>query len=440
VVLSLAFLHDAFWFAVLLGVMILVHELGHFWAAVSVGIKVETFSIGFGSRLFGFKRGETDFRVSAIPLGGYVRMLGEQPTDEKSSDPRSFQAKTRWQRAIVIIAGPLMNVILALAIVAGLYMHGVQTEVEQSKAVVSSITPGSPAAKAGFQAGDKIINFDGQANPSWPDVVMKTAMNANRSLAVVVERHGEKLHLRLTPVMDPKEGLGSAGWNGGVQVAEIVKRMPAAAAGLRPGDSFIKVNNQPISSPDTVRSAIMQSGGKPVQFVIARSGQFQNISVTPQRTNDPKTPYQIGIYFQRRPEWVKLSLGPALAQSLQFNKQNALLIYQLLAGIIEHRVSPKSALAGPIQIAQMSSEAAHEGATSYLTIMAIISLNLAVFNLLPIPILDGGTLLLLIIEMLLQREVSVQVKEMVFKIGFVCLMAIVVFAIYNDISRILTKS
>jgi regulator of sigma E protease len=436
----LVFLHDAFWFAVLLGVMILVHEAGHFWAAISVGIKVETFSIGFGSRLFGFRRGETDFRVSAIPLGGYVRMLGEQPGDEKSSDPRSFQAKKRWQRALVIIAGPLMNVILAIGIVAGLYMHGVQTEVEQSKAVVSSIVAGSPAAKAGLEAGDKITNFDGQANPSWPDVVMKTAMNANHSLPVTVDRHGQTLHFTVTPVMDPKEGLGNAGWNGGVQVAEIVKGMPAAAAGLRPGDSFIKVNEQPIASPDTVRQAIMKSGGRPVQFVIARSGEFQNVTVVPQPTSDPKIPYQIGIYFQRRPEFLKLSLGPALVQSVQFNKQNALLIYQLLGSIIERRVSPKSALAGPIQIAQMSSQAAQEGVTSYLTIMALISLNLAVFNLLPIPILDGGTLLLLIIEMLLQREVSMQVKETVFKIGFVCLMAIVVFAIYNDISRILTKS
>ncbi len=436
----MAFLHDAFWFALLLGVMILVHELGHFWAAVSVGIRVETFSIGFGSRLFGFKRGDTDFRVSAIPLGGYVRMLGEQPGDEKSNDPRSFQAKTRWQRAIVIIAGPLMNVILAVAIVAGLYMHGVQTEVEQSKAVVSSVAPGSPASQAGLQAGDKIINFGGQPNPTWPDVVMKTAMNANHSLPVVVDRHGEKLNFTITPIMDPKEGLGAAGWNGGVQVAEIVKGMPAAAGGLHPGDSFIKVSGKPVSSPDTVREAIMKSGGKPVQFVIARAGQFKDVTITPQATNDPKMPYQIGIYFQRRPEFIRLAAGPAIVQSLRFNKENALLIYQLLGSILERRVSAKSALAGPIQIAQMSSEAAREGATSYLTIMALISLNLAVFNLLPIPILDGGTLLLLIIEMLLQREVSMQVKETVFKIGFVCLMAIVVFAIYNDISRILTKS
>ncbi len=300
--------------------MILVHEAGHFWAAISVGIKVETFSIGFGSRLFGFRRGETDFRISAIPLGGYVRMLGEQPGDERSADPRSFQAKSRWQRAIVIIAGPLMNVILAIAIVTGLYMHGVPTEVEQSKAVVSSVTSGSPAAQAGIQAGDKIVDFDGQANPTWPDVVMKTAMNANHPLPVIVDRGSQKLHFDVTPLMDPKEGLGEAGWNGGVQVAELVKGMPAAAAGLQRGDSFIKVNGQPVSSPDTVRQIIMKSAGKPVDFEIARSGHFQNVTVAPQKSNDPRAPYQIGIYFQRRPEFVKLSLGPALAQSWRFNR------------------------------------------------------------------------------------------------------------------------
>ena len=434
----MSFLHYIFWFAVLLGIMILVHELGHFWAAISVGIKVETFSIGFGSRLFGFKRGETDFRVSAIPLGGYVRMLGEQPGDEKASDPRSFQAKKRWQRAIVIIAGPLMNVVLAIAIVAGLYMHGVQMEVDQSKAIVSSVTPGSPAANAGVQPGDKIVSIAGQTNPTWPDVLMKTAMSANHPLPVVIERQNQTLNLTITPAMDAKEGIGTAGWNGGVQVAAVVKGTPAAAAGLRPGDLFIKVAGQPVTSPDSVRQVILKSGGKPIDFYIDRSGEFKDVIVTPQKSNDPRTPYQIGIYFQRA-EFVKLGLGPALVQSLRFSRENALLIYQLLGSILERRVSPKSALAGPVEMAKMSGDAAQEGAISYLTMMALISLNLAVFNLLPIPILDGGTLLLLIVEMLLQREVSVQVKETVLKIGFVCLMAIVVFAIWNDISRILTS-
>jgi regulator of sigma E protease len=426
------------WFAIMLGIMVLVHELGHFWAAVSVGIKVETFSIGFGSRLFGFRRGETDFRLSAIPLGGYVRMLGEQPGDEKASDPRSFQAKSRWQRAIVIIAGPLMNVVLAVAIMTGLYMHGIPTEV-QSKAVVGSIVPGSPAVDAGVQPGDTVISFDGQNDPSWNDVEMKTGMNANRSLPLVIDRNGKTLHLTITPRMDSQAGMGTAGWRGGVHVGEVSKGMPAAAAGMHPGDLFLKVNGKPVSSPEMVRDAIIKSSGHPVDFEIQRAGELKQLTVIPKAVDVPGAPYQIGILFAYRVQNTKYSLGPAVVQALRFNRSNALLIYRMLGSLIEHRISPKAALAGPIGMAQYTSEAVREGPLDFLFFMALISLNLAVFNLLPIPILDGGTLLLLIIEMLLQREVSTQVKETVVKIGFVCLMAIVAFAIYNDISRILTK-
>ena len=417
----------------------LVHELGHFWAAISVGIKVDTFSVGFGTRLFGFRRGETDFRISAIPLGGYVRMLGEQPGDEKANDPRSFQAKTRWQRAIVIMAGPLMNVVLAIAIMTGLYMHGVPTEV-QSKAVVGSIMTESPAAQAGLQPGDRIVNFDGQNDPSWADVEMKTSMDANHTVPLAVERNGKTFHLELTPRMDPKSGMGSAGWRGGVQIGEVSKGMPAAAAGLRPGDLFLRVDGKMVTSPEMVRNAIIKSGGRPVDFEIQRAGQVQHISVAPKAVSVPSVPYQIGVAFAFRVKNEKYSFAPAVVEALRFNKSNALLIYRMLGSLIERRISPKAALAGPIGMAQASSEAAKEGPLDFLFFMALISLNLAVFNLLPIPILDGGTLLLLIVEMLLQREVSMQVKETIVKIGFVCLMAIVVFAIYNDISRILTNS
>jgi regulator of sigma E protease len=434
------FFQAVFWVVILLGIMIVVHELGHFWAALSVGIKVETFSIGFGSRLFGFKRGDTDFRLSAVPLGGYVRMLGEQPGDEAASDPRSFQSKARWQRAFVIVAGPLMNVLLAIGIVTGLYMHGFQAEVESTDAVISSVLPNSPAANAGLQPGDKILSLAGHKNPDWPDVVTQTALNANRALPVIVERHGKQLNVTVTPQMDPKEGIGTAGWNGGVEVGQVLKNSAAQAAGLRRGDSFVSVNGQPVASAETVRQAVIRSDGKPIQLTVLRAGQLQKLSVTPTKGPDSKMRWQMGIYFQRHTQFMKLAIGPALVESLRFNKQNASLIFQLLGGLVERRVSPKSTLAGPIQIAMMSSEAAQQGAFSFLSLMAVLSLNLAIFNLLPIPILDGGTLLLLIIEMLLQREVTLQVKETVFKLGFVFLMMIVVFVIYNDISRILTRA
>jgi len=421
--------------------MILVHEAGHFWAALAVGVKVETFSIGFGPRLFGFRRGETDFRVSAIPFGGYVRMLGEQPGDEKSVDPRSFQAKARWQRAIVIIAGPLMNIILAIGIVTGLYMYEFPKEVDTRDPVITGIKPDSAAAQVGLQAGDRIVQLGSQNDPNWDYVLTQEALNANHPINVIVERHGKRVSTWVTPRMDPKEGIGTVGWSGeqNIQIGVVLSGLPAQAAGLQPGDLFMSVNGQPVVSALTVKQAVIHSGGKTLDFQIMRNGRMQTLNFAPAATGDPKNPYQIGVSFRAPVQIVKLGFGEAFTQSLHFNRQNALMIFQVLGSIVERRVSPKS-VSGPIGIAQMSSEAAQQGPWTYLFLMAVVSLNLAIFNLLPIPILDGGTLLMLIIEMLLQREVSLQVKETVFKLGFVFLMMIVVFVIYNDISRILTKS
>ncbi len=436
----MSFLQPFFWVVILLGVMILIHELGHFWAALAVGVKVETFSIGFGPRLFGFKRGDTDFRVSAILFGGYVRMLGEQPGDTQSADPRSFQAKTRWQRAIVIVAGPLMNVLLAIGLVTGLYMYAFPREADTTDPTLTAVTPNSPAAAAGLQTGDKIVEINGKQDPNWENVLMQEALNANHPIPVTVVRHGKRITASVTPQMDPKQGVGDAGWSGelDIQVGTVQSGSPAQLAGLKTGDVFVKVNGQPVGSLVTVRQAVFHSNGKPVQFEVMRRGEAKQITVAAKPTGDPKTPWLIGITFKMPVQFVKLGLVPALAESLRFNRQNALMLFQVLGSLIERRVSTKS-VSGPIGIAQMSNEAAQQGAYSYLILMAIVSLQLAIFNLLPIPILDGGTLLMLVIEMLMQREMSLQLKENIFKLGFVFLMMVVVFVIYNDISRILTK-
>ncbi len=352
----MAFFGPVFWVIILLGVMILVHELGHFWAALSVGVRVETFSIGFGPRLFGFKRRDTDFRISAVPFGGYVRMLGEQPGDETAADPRSFQAKARWQRAIVIIAGPLMNVILAIAVVAGLYMYGFPKEVPSADAVVSSVAPNSAAAAAGIEPGDRIVQIGSKHDPSWQDVLTQEALNANHALRVVVDRtppatadeaqrrqklgdrYGteiaagkqQRLTFFVTPRMDPKEGIGVAGWRGDVQVGEVAKGAPADAAGLKPGDALISVNHEPIESFATVQQAIIKSCGRPVELELMRNNQLQDISVTPAPGNNPKLPCQIGIAFRMPVKMVKLDFGPAITESLRFNRQNATMIFQVL--------------------------------------------------------------------------------------------------------------
>jgi regulator of sigma E protease len=434
----LAFFGPVFWVVILLGVMILIHELGHFWAALAVGVKVDTFSIGFGPRLFGFRRGETDFRVSAVPFGGYVRMLGEQPGDEAALDPKSFQAKPRWQRAIVIVAGPLMNIILALGLVTGLYMYAYPKEVDTT---ITSIIANSPAAQVGMQLGDKIVKFAGDNHPTWDSIIGKEIVSAGRPLPVTVERNGKQLGFSVTPEMDAKEGVGLIGWSGeqNIQIGSVMAGGPAQKAGFKPGDVFLTADGEKVVSAMTVRQIVIHSGGKPVHFRVMRDGKPQDVTVTPHATTDPAMPFQIGILFRTSYQVVKLGFGQAFAHSVDFNKRNASMMFQVLGGILERRVSPKS-FSGPIGMAQMSSEAAAQGPWSYLFLMAFVSLQLAIFNLLPIPILDGGTLLLLLIEMLLQREVSLQVKETVFKLGFVFLMMLVVFVIYNDITKILTRS
>jgi regulator of sigma E protease len=332
-----------------------------------------------------------------------------------------------------------MNIILAIVIVTGLYMYGFPKEVTSSDPVISSLQAGSPAAKAGLQPGDRIVRLNNRESPSWSDLLTQEALNANHPLSVVVDRNGRKLNFTVTPRMDAKQGVGVAGWGGDVQVGQVVKGSPAEAAGLKQGDLLIKVNRQPVASAATVQQAVIRSAGKPVQVTVMRDGRIQDVSVAPAATGDSKMPWRIGIAFRMPVEMVKLGFAPAVRESVRLNVQNATLIFQVLGSIVERRVSPKT-LAGPIGMAKMSSEAAHEGASSFFGWMALVSLNLAIFNLLPIPILDGGTLLMLFVEMLIQREVSMQVKETVFKLGFVFLMMIVVFVIYNDISRILTNS
>jgi regulator of sigma E protease len=435
-----SFLGPVFWVVILLGIMILIHELGHFWAALAVGIKVETFSIGFGPRLFGFRRGETDFRVSAIFFGGYVRMLGEQPGDTQAADPRSFQAKPRWQRAIVIVAGPLMNVLLAVGIMTGLYMYAFPQENDTTDPVVASLAKDSAAVQAGIQVGDRIVAINGKEHPNWESVLTQEALNANHPIPVTIQRSGKRIDTSVTPRMDEKQGVGDAGWSGDqdVQVGGVQKGGPADVAGLKPGDAFTKVNGQQVSSMVAVREAVFHSEGKPMRFEVMRNGKVQEFTVAARPTGEAKTPWLIGITFKMPVRFVKLGFFPALDESIKFNRQNALMLFQVLGSLIEHRVSTKS-VSGPIGIAQMSSEAAQAGPWNYMFLMAIVSLQLAIINLLPIPVLDGGTLLMLLIEMIMQREMSLQLRENIFKVGFVFLMMVMVFVIYNDISRLFTK-
>ncbi len=436
----MALVENLWWVLVLLGVMIMVHELGHYWAARFFDVRVETFSFGFGPRLFGFRRGETDFRVSLVLFGGYVKMAGEQPGEKASEDPRSLLAKPRWQRLIVALAGPLMNVLLAVGLLTGLFMVKYpKPSSESAPGTIGYVAPGSPAARAGIRAGDRIVEIDGQRNPSWDDILMKEYASAQRPLEVVVERGGQLQTFTVTPELDERVGVGNAGWlqEQEIQIAGVLEGMDAERAGLRPGDTILSINGRPVRSTATLHEVIRQSGGEPVRIIFSREGVRNQVSVRPKLTTmEGEERYMIGVQLREKVVFTKLALPEALRQSVEHNLRSATLIYNFLRGLIEQRMSAKS-IEGPVRIAQLSGDAARQGAYAYIALMAMVSLNLAILNLLPIPILDGGVILMLLVEMALGRDLSIPVKEAVIKAGFLFLVLLMAFVLYNDLMKVL---
>jgi regulator of sigma E protease len=438
----MVFFEYTIWLLILIGIMILVHELGHFWAARYFDVKVEAFSLGFGPRVFGFHRGETDYRISAIPFGGYVKMVGEQPGEDGTEDPRSFQGKPRWQRLIIAFAGPFMNIVLAVALLTGLYMFKFQRlEQPAVRSVIGYVQPGSPAARAGIQEGDRIVEINGKVEPIWEDVVLEEFKSAYHTLRLTVERDGRRFQSEVRPELDPRTGVGSAGWSErtDVQLGAISPNMPAEKAGLRRGDQVLRADGQPILSVIQFHEMIRGTGGKPLTLELLREGEPSTITVQPVFTSlDGTQRWMIGAVVEPKLNVIttQLSFTEALNESVRQNVKGATLIYQFLRAMVEQRASAKS-LTGPIGIAQLSGEAAREGMDAYIMLMSMVSLNLAIFNLLPIPILDGGVIVMLLVEMLMRRDLSMRVKEAVFKLGFVFIMVLVAFVLYNDISKIL---
>ena len=430
---------QVWWLLVLIGVMILIHELGHFWAARAFGVRVDVFSFGFGPRLFGFKRGDTDYRFSLFLLGGYVKMSGDQPGDAVSNDPGSFLSKPRWQRLIISFAGPFMNMVLAVGLLTGLFMVKYEKIIDQDGAVIGHVIGGSPAEKAGIRAGDKIVRLEGKVNPDWEDIVTKEIGSVARPMHVAVEREGQVIEATVTPVLDEREGLGSAGWEGRneIQVMAVTEGMPAAVAGLRKGDVLLRVNGVGIHSSFTLPETIRRSEGKPVTIDYVREGTQRSVVMEPVLKNlDGTSRWMIGVApgVKFNIQKTSLSFPAALNASISENSRYATLIVTLLRGMVERRMPAKN-LSGPVGIADQAAQAAKEGPSAFLRLMSMVSLNLAILNLLPIPILDGAMILTLLIEMLMGRDISMVWKENALKLGFVFLMMLMVFVLYNDIAR-----
>ncbi len=424
--------------AVVLGIMILVHEFGHYAAAKYFGVRVDVFSIGFGKRLAGFKRGYTDYRISALPLGGYVKMAGENPLESRSGAPDEFMSHPRWQRFVIAVAGPAMNIILAIALLTGVFMvHYEHPLYLDEPAVVGWVMDGSPAAKAGIEQGDRIVRIDGQANPTWEDVLLKVMISTKQPVSVAIQRGPDILEKQIQPEAEGSDEYGTVGClpDQPVIVTQLESNMPAAKAGLKVGDEIVSVNGTPVRSLYSVVHYLQKSGDKPLVVVASRQGQQISFNMTPVY-DQGREAYRLG--FGSEPVHVdKLPFAKALDRSFEENRKYSLLMVDLVHKMVERKVSIKQ-LDGPIGIARASGEAAREpGWTPLLRLMAMISLNLGILNLLPIPILDGGRILELIIESIMRRDISLRVKERIYQTAFVFLVLFFVVVIYNDLMKAL---
>ena len=429
--------------AVILGFMILIHEWGHYAAAKLLGVRVEVFSIGFGKRLFGFRRGDTDYRIAALPLGGYVKMSGENPMDERTGDPAEFMSHPRWHRFIIAIAGPSMNILLAIALLTGVYMVKYESPIYLDQpAALAWVKSGSPAAQAGLQPGDKIVRVDGIENPTWEQLEPKIWLSPNQPVTVTVQRGNETFERTVIPKPITTSEVGWTGWypDSPVTVGVLEPGMPAARAGIKQGDHVIAIDGKPLPHIEAMIEELQQTKDQPVTLAIRRDGKDFNVRLTPvlANTEDPSEKrYRIGFGNQPEVKITHLPFAAAVARSLSDNKKYSMLILELMKKLVERKVSIRT-ISGPIGIAQDAGEAAEaKGWTPLLTLTSAISLNLGIFNLLPIPILDGGVILLLLIEGFMRRDISIRIKERIYQAAFVFLVLFAVMVIYNDIAKTL---
>jgi len=426
--------------AIVLGVMILIHEWGHYAAAKFFKVRVEVFSIGFGKRLLGFRRGETDYRISAIPLGGYVKMSGENPMDERTGDPGEFLSHPRWQRFVIAIAGPFMNIVLAVGLLTLVYMvHYEYPAFVDQPGVIAYVKPASAAAEIGLQAGDRVVRIAGIENPTWEQIGLKVMLSPNEGLPVTINRNGKILEKTIVPKPITTNEVGSAGWSPrqGIIVADVDAGMPAAKAGLKEGDEIVGVNGKTVGVIDSLIDTLQETKDQVVDVDVMRDGKQLTFKLQPVLADaeDKTKRYLVGFESTARMKVGQLPLIPAFQRSLEDNRRYSLVLLELIQKMAQAKVSMRQ-VEGPIGIGSAIGHAVTEkGWTPLLGLTAGISLNLGIFNLLPIPILDGGVILLLLIEGLMRRDISLQIKERIYQAAFVFLVLFAVTVIYNDIAK-----
>ncbi|HEX7087247.1 MAG TPA: RIP metalloprotease RseP [Vicinamibacterales bacterium] len=425
-------------FIFVIGVLVFVHELGHYLAARRVGVRVLAFSIGFGPRLLGFTRGGTEYKISAIPLGGFVKMAGETVEDQRSGAPDEFLSKSKWQRFQVLIAGPAMNILLAIVVLWGVLLQGTTVPAYRDMApIVGAFEKNAAAAEAGVQVGDRILRVDDREVATWDDFLFAIAGKARREVTLLVDRNGEHRTITVVPRAEGKYEVGDIGVlpDTHPNIPSVNAGEPADVAGLKAGDVILAVAGETVSFARQVSELIAEhgSGGREIVVRVLREGRELDIPVTPMQRDTGQ--WAIGIAISDQVERIEPGVFEAFRMSLEQNWEASGLIFRTLTGLFTGETSPKQ-LMGPVGIAGLSGESARAGIIPLLSLLASISLNLGLLNLLPIPVLDGGHILIILLEGIARRDFSVRVKERMLVAGFVLLMLLMVAVIYNDLTRV----
>jgi regulator of sigma E protease len=423
-------------FVVVLGTVVLFHEFGHYLVAKWLRITVEVFSVGFGPRLWGFTRSGTEYRVSWIPLGGYVKLKGETPEDRSGPpDPGDLLSRPRWQRFLVFVMGAVFNLITAYVLTVAVLLSGIREHAYlYDPPVVGEIDPDSPARAADIRPGDRVVSLGGKPVATWKALHTLMLLNPRQTLEVVLVRDGQTVVTRLT--IEP--GVSEIGRlaifpDTGVMVGEVQAGRPAAAAGLQRGDRIVSINGISITNLNRLLEIIRGASGMPLDFVIERRGATFERRITPIQEGGRGI-----IGFAPTPPTIVRAYPPgeALVRGVTANVESTVLVFVTFRKLLARELSLR-AFSGPLELGRFSGEAAQEGLIPFLQLIAFISLQLGFINLFPIPPLDGGHIFFLLIEGAIRRDIPAWLKERVAQTGLILLLIFMGTILYFDFTKTL---